>query len=232
MPANPQPPASVEPPRAQRLQHVTAIHGQTLVDDYHWLREREDPRVRAYLEAENAYTAAVMRPTEGFQEALYREMLARIKETDMGVPYRFGAYEYYSRTHEGEDYPIYCRRLHVEHSSEQIMLDLNELAKGHEFLSLGALSVTQDARLLAYSLDITGYREYTLYVKNLETGSLLPERIEHVRSIAWANDSMTLFYVIEDEAKRAYRLYRHRLRNKESDCPGDWSFPGAARSVG
>jgi oligopeptidase B len=215
MSSKPHQPASADPPRAQRLQHVTAIHGQTLADDYHWLREREDPRVRAYLEAENAYTAAVMRPTEGFQEALYREMLARIKETDMGVPYRFGAYEYYSRTHEGEDYPIYCRRLYVERSSEQIMLDLNELAQGHEFLSLGALSVSHDARLLAYSLDTTGYREYTLYVKNLETGSLLPERIEHVRSIAWANDSVTLFYVIEDEAKRAYRLYRHRLGSGE-----------------
>ena len=206
---------SSNPPRAQRLARTTTLHGHTLSDDYHWLREKDDPQVRAYLEAENAYTAAVMRPTEKFQDALYHEMLARIKETDMGVPYRYGPYEYYSRTQAGDDYPIYCRRPRGDLQSEQILLDLNELAKGHEFLSLGASSVTPDAALLAYSIDVTGYREYTLYVKDLMRATLLPVQIEKVRSIAFANDSATLFYVIEDEAKRAYRLYRHRLRSTE-----------------
>jgi len=208
-------PPSSEPPRAQRLPRTTTLHGRTLVDDYHWLREKDDPRVRAYLQAENEYTAALMRPTEQFQDALYHEMLARIKETDMGVPYRYGEYEYFSRTQEGQDYPIYCRRPTSDRTVEQIMLDLNALAQGHEFLSLGALSVSQDARLLAYSLDFTGFREFTLYVKDLDSGTLLPERIEHVRSIAWANDSATLFYAVEDDAKRAYRLYRHRLGDGE-----------------
>jgi oligopeptidase B len=206
---------SSNPPRAQRLARTTTLHGHTLCDDYHWLREKDDPQVRAYLEAENAYTAAVMRPTEKFQDALYHEMLARIKETDMGVPYRYGPYEYYSRTQAGDDYPIYCRRPRGDLQSEQVLLDLNELAKGHEFLSLGASSVTPDAALLAYSIDVTGYREYTLYVKDLMRATLLPVQIEKVRSIAFANDSATLFYVIEDDAKRAYRLYRHRLGSTE-----------------
>ena len=223
-------PASSEPPRAQRLPRTTPLHGRTLVDDYHWLREKDDPRVRAYLEAENEYTAAVMRPTEQFQDALYHEMLARIKETDMGVPYRYGAYEYYSRTQQGQDYPIYCRRPLSDRTVEQIMLDLNALAQGHEFLSLGALSVSQNAKLLAYSLDFTGFREFTLSVKDLDSGTLLPERIEHVRSIAWANDSATLFYAVEDDAKRAYRLYRHRLGSAEHTLV--YEEPDARFSIG
>ncbi len=206
---------SSNPPRAARLARTTTLHGHTLSDDYHWLCEKDDPQVRAYLEAENTYTAAIMRPTEKFQDALYHEMLARIKETDMGVPYRYGPYEYYSRTQAGDDYPIYCRRPRGDLQSEQVLLDLNELAQGHEFLSLGASSVTPDAALLAYSIDVTGYREYTLYVKDLVRATLRPVQIEKVRSIAFANDSATLFYVIEDDSKRAYRLYRHRLGSSE-----------------
>jgi oligopeptidase B len=206
---------ATDPPHAPRVPLTTTVHGHTLVDDYRWLRDKDDPRVRAYLEAENAYTAQVMRSTEGFQDALYHEMLARIKETDMGVPYRYGDYEYYSRTQEGEDYPIYCRRPRKDRGAEHIILDLNALAQGHEFLSVGASSVSPDAALLAYSLDYTGFREFTLYVKDLARETLLPTSIEHVRSIAWANDSATLFYVLEDEAKRAYRLYRHRLGSEQ-----------------
>src|SRR5689334_18216914 len=207
--------SATNPPTALRIARVTALHGHTLSDDYHWLREKEDPRVRAYLEAENAHTAEVMRPTEQFQDALYREMLARIKETDMGVPYRYGDFQYYSRTQAGDDYPVYCRRRNAQDSAEEILLDLNQLAEGHEFLSLGASSVSPDGKLLAYSTDVTGFRDYTLYVKHLASGNLLDLRIEKVRSIAWANDSATLFYVLEDEAKRAFRLYRHRLGGNE-----------------
>jgi oligopeptidase B len=204
-----------KPPTAERISRVTSLHGHTLSDDYHWLREKDNPRVRAYLEAENAHTAEVMRPTEQFQDALYREMLARIKETDMGVPYRYGDFHYYSRTQAGDDYPVYCRRSNAAGSAEEILLDLNQLAEGQEFLSLGASSVSPDGRLLAYSTDVTGFRDYTLYVKDLGTGALLDLRIEKVRSIAWANDSATLFYVLEDEAKRACRLYRHHLGSNE-----------------
>jgi oligopeptidase B len=211
MPASPPFPESIEAPLALRAPRSVTVHGRTLSDDYGWLREKEDPRVRAYLEAENVYTRAVMQSTEAFQESLYQEMLARIKETDMGVPYRYGDYDYYSRTEAGKDYPIYCRRRRVDAAPEEIILDMNALAEGYEFFSLGALAVSPDANLLAYSTDVTGFREFTLQVKDLRTGELLPERIDKTRSVAWASDSTTLFYVKEDAAKRAWRLYRHEL---------------------
>jgi oligopeptidase B len=200
----------LQPPVAAREPLVTRVHGRTRVDDYHWLRDKDSPRVRAHLAAENAYTRAVMAHTESFQETLYREMLRRIQETDMEVPYRDGAYEYYSRTEQGKDYPILCRRL-AAGGTEQITLDLNAMAQGHDFFALGAYEVSGDARLLAFSTDVTGLREYTLQVKDLDRGELLALRVEHARSVAWAADHRTLFYVVEDEAKRACRLYRHRL---------------------
>jgi len=206
---------SIEAPLALRASRAITVHGRTLSDDYGWMREKDDPRVRAYLEAENAYTRAVMQSTETFQESLYQEMLARIKETDMGVPYRYGAYDYYSRTEAGKDYPIYCRRRRVDAAAEEIILDMNALAEGFEFFSLGALAVSPDANLLAYSTDVTGFREFTLQVKDLRSGELLAERVEKTRSVAWANDSTTLFYVKEDAAKRAWRLYRHTLGRDE-----------------
>jgi oligopeptidase B len=211
MPPSASAPTGIEPPQALRAARVTRIHGRELTDDYGWLRDKDDPRVRAYLEAENAYTRAMMQPTEGFQDALYREMLARIKETDMGVPYRYGEYDYYSRTEAGKDYPIYCRKLRQADAAEHVILDANVLAEGHEFFSIGALAVSPDANLLAYSTDLTGFREFTLQVKDLRSGELLAERIEKTRSVAWASDSATLFYVLEDSAKRAWRLYRHRI---------------------
>ena len=204
-------PESIEAPRALRAPRTTMVHGRELTDHYGWLRDKDDPRVRAYLEAENAYTRAVMQPTERFQESLYREMLARIKETDMGVPYRYGEYDYYSRTEAGKDYPIYCRRRRIPGAPEEIILEMNTLAEGYDFFSLGAFSVSPDANLLAYSTDVTGFREFTLHVKDLRSGQLLPERIEKTRSVAWANDSATLFYVKEDAAKRAWRLCRHTV---------------------
>jgi oligopeptidase B len=188
------------------------VHGQTRTDDWAWLREKDDPRVRAYLEAENAHAKAVMAPTESFQDALYAEMLGRIQETDMDVPYRYGAWEYYTRTEQGKQYPIYCRRALAGDTREQVLLDLNVMADGYDYFALGAFAVSPDANLLAFSTDVTGFREYTLQIKDLRTGALLPERIEKTRSVAWAADNRTLFYVAEDEAKRAHRLYRHRLR--------------------
>jgi oligopeptidase B len=203
--------APAEPPVARRVAHPTTIHGDTRADDYFWLREKTSPEVAAYLEAENAYTDAVMAPTEPFQDALYREMLARIKETDLSVPYREGGYFYYSRTEEGKQYPIFCRRKGDLEAPEQVTLDLNELATGHSFLSLGAYAVSDDGSLLAYSVDTTGFREYTLYIKDLRTGELRPERIEKTGAVAWANDGQTLFYTVEDHAKRPHRVYRHHL---------------------
>jgi oligopeptidase B len=199
------------PPAAERIAYSVTVHGQTRADDWAWLRDEDDPRVRAYLEAENAYAKAVMAPTEVFQDALYSEMLGRIQETDMDVPYRYGAWEYYTRTVQGKQYPICCRRALAGDAPERVLLDLNVMAEGHEYFALGAFAVSPDANLLAFSTDVTGFREYTLQVKDLRSDTLLPERIEKTRSVAWAADNRTLFYVAEDEAKRAHRLYRHRL---------------------
>jgi oligopeptidase B len=188
---------------------VDVIHGDRRVDDYYWLRDKANPEVAAYLEAENAYADDVMAPTEPFQEALYEEMLARIQETDLSVPYREGGYFYYSRTEEGKQYPILCRKKESLEAPEEVTLDLNALAEGHRFLSLGAYVVSDDGSLLAFSTDITGFREYTLQVKDLRAGEVLPERIEKTGSVSWAGDGRSLFYTVEDEAKRPYRLYRH-----------------------
>jgi oligopeptidase B len=230
--------ASPEPPLAKRVPRVTEIHGDRLVDDYHWLREKADPEVMAYLHAENAYTDAVMKETEAFQQALYAEMLARIKEDDVSVPYRRGRHFYYSRTETGKQYPIHCRKAERLDAPEQVVLDLNELAAGHPFFSLGAYTVSDDGRWLAYSTDVTGFREYTLEVKDLATGALLDVRVEKVSSVAWPADPTILFYVTEDDAKRPYRLWRHRLPSGVRDLlyeEGDALFRlgvGRSRSLG
>ena len=198
------------PPVAKKISKADVLHGEARQDDYFWLREKDTPEVLAYLREENAYTGELMKPTEAFQEALFQEMLARIKEDDSTVPYRRGAHFYYSRTEKGKQYPIYCRKVGSLDAPEEVTLDLNALAAGHPFFSLGASTVSDDGHLLAYSTDITGFREYTLYVKDLRTGALLPGTIEKVASVAWAADNMTIFYVTEDEAKRPYRFWRHR----------------------
>ena len=200
-----------EPPRAQRIPKRDVVHGDERRDDYFWLRDKEDPAVAAYLEAENAYSDRVMAPSQALQEELYREMLGRIKETDASVPYRKGDHLYYSRTEEGKQYPAHCRKKGVE-GHEEVTLDLNELAKGLPFISLGAYQVSDDGAWLAYSVDTTGFRRYTLHVKNLGSGETLAARVERVTSTAWAADDATLFYTVEDETtKRSHRLYRHRL---------------------
>jgi len=205
------------PPIAKRVPKTDVVHGERREDEYSWLRDKNSPEVTAYLEAENAYTDTVMKGSEAFQDALYKEMLARIKEDDSTVPYRRGAYVYYSRTETGKQYPIHCRRRDVPGAPEEITLDLNRMAEGHAFLSLGVYTVSDDGRLLAYSVDFTGFRDYTLHVKDLESGALLPDRVEKVSSAAWSADNSILFYVTEDEAKRPYRLWRHRLGAADDD---------------
>jgi oligopeptidase B len=205
------------PPVAKRTPKITEIHGDRLVDEYHWLRAKDDPDVPAYLHAENAYTDAVMKETEAFQQSLYAEMLARIKEDDVSVPYRRARHFYYARTETGKQYPIYCRKAERLDAPEQVVLDLNALASGHPFFSLGAYTVSDDGRWLAYSTDVTGFREYTLYIKDLDTGVLLDVRVEKVSSVAWPADPTILFYATEDDAKRPYRVWRHRLRSDVRD---------------
>jgi oligopeptidase B len=207
-----------KPPVARPAPKTIEIHGERRVDDYHWLREKENPEVRAYLEAENEYTDAVMKHTEAFQQALYAEMLGRIRETDENVPYRRGDFFYYSRTEQGKQYPIYCRRRGSLEAEEKVTLELNRLAEGKPFMSLGAYQVSDDANLLAYATDDTGFRQYTLFVKDLRTGDLVETVAEKVGSAAWAADDRTLFYTVEEEStKRQYRLYRHRVGTDAHD---------------
>jgi oligopeptidase B len=200
-----------KPPVAKKVPKVSVLHGEKRGDDYYWLREKSNPDVIAYLEAENTYTRAVMKPTEPLQARLYEEMLARIKQTDVQVPYREGGYGYYSRTVQGMQYPIHCRKHGSLDAPEEVLLDLNEMAKGTKFLSLGSMAVSDDANLLAFVTDVTGFREYTLRVKDLRTGQVLPDRVDKVSSFAWAADNHTLFCVTEDAAKRPYQLRRHVL---------------------
>ena len=200
------------PPVAKKEPKVTEINGQKLVDNYFWLRDKKNPDVKAYLDAENVYTDAVMKPTEPLQKKLYDEMLSRIKETDVEVPYKEGDYFYYARTEAGKQYGIRCRKKGSMDAPEEILLDVNELAKGHTFMSLGAYDVSDDGNLLAYSADNTGYRQFTLAVKDLRSGKLLIDHVERVDSIAWANDNKTIFYTVEDAvSKRPYQLYRHTV---------------------
>ena len=210
--------ATPTPPAARREPVEQVFHGDRRVDHYAWLRQKENPEVIAYLNTENAHTDAILKPTEAFQEKLYLEMLARVQQTDLSVPYKQRGYFYYSRTQEGKQYPIYCRRPDKMGGEEEIILDLNALAEGQAFLGLDSYEVSDDNYLLAYSTDTTGFRQYTLEIKDLRTGKVLPERFERVTSAAWAADNRTLFYTVEDAVtKRSHRLYRHTLGSLEAD---------------
>jgi oligopeptidase B len=240
-----QPPA---PPPIARKQHTeTQLHGVVLTDDYAWLRDKQNPEVTAYLEAENAHAEAWMAPLAALREDLYKEMLSHIKQTDVSVPFRDGSWWYYTRTEEGQQYAINCLKPATpqtlrapslrltgaptdrsssvgwsgarvgdhetqpsEDHPEQIILDGNQLAQGHAFFAIGATDITDDGRWLAYTTDTTGFRQYTLHIKDLTTNETLPGEVERVGSVVWAADNRTLFYTAEDEEqKRQFQLWRH-----------------------
>lgn len=204
----------VAPIHPQRIE----AQGDVRIDNYFWLRNRTDPTVLDYLHAENAYTAAVMQHTERLQAQLYQEMRSRIQETDLSVPVRLGDYFYYQRTEEGQQYPIHCRKFQQMTAPEEVLLDVNELAVGHEYTEIGNFQVSPDQRLLAYSLDTAGDEIYTLYVKDLVTGALLSERIPNTYyGLEWGNDNRTIFYTVLNAAKRAYRVFRHQLGQDASN---------------
>ncbi|MGF1478270.1 MAG: S9 family peptidase [Cyanophyceae cyanobacterium] len=199
-------------PRASKQPQILVKHGDERVDNYFWLRERENPETIAYLEAENAYTKEQMKHTEALQERLYKEMLGRIKETDLSVPYRLDDYYYYSRTEEGKAYSIFCRKQGSLDAAEQVLLDQNQLAEGQEFFSVGVLAISPNHQLLAYSTDTSGAEQYTLCFLDLETGKLYSEQIaDTYYSFAWGNDNRTVFYTKVDETNRPYQLWRHEL---------------------
>ena len=208
----------VSPPIARRQETIHAIHGHRLADDYAWLREKTSPEVIAFLDQENAYTRAVMKPTEELQATLYKEMISHIKETDVSVPFRAGAWFYYSRTEQGAQYPIYCRKHGSLEASEEIMLDVNQLAVGESFMALGALTVSDDGYLLAYTTDTTGFRQYTLHMKDLRTGELLADQAQRVGSVVWTADNRTIFYSVEDEeTKRQFQVFRHVVGRPQAE---------------
>lgn len=216
--AMPQTTADFSPPVAQ-VQLVThRNHGDERVDNYHWLRERDNPAVLAYLEAENSYTEAMLAHTEALQETLYDEMKSRIKETDESVPVAHGGYFYYYREEKGKQYRIYCRKKGSLNAEEQVLIDLNLEAEGRDYLRMGNFSVSPDHSLLAFALDTDGSETYTLQVKDLTTGDLLPDRIENTYyGLEWGNDNRTLYYTTLDPALRPYKLHRHRLGDAASD---------------
>ena len=219
----PPPPVAPVPPVAKRGDHLETLHGIARQDEYYWLRNKDTPEVLDYLNAENAYTEASTKASEPLQKALYDEMLARIKQTDLSVPSRHDGYFSYARTVEGQQYAIYCRKSvkgataddrtgATATAPEEVMLDLNEMGKGQKFIELGAIEMSDDARHLAYTVDLTGFRQYTLHIKDLTTGVVATESVPRVDSIAWAADGKSIFYVVEEEiAKRPFRLYRHVL---------------------
>ncbi len=206
-----------KPPVAEKNKKVQQVHGDELVDDYYWLREKEDPKVIDYLKAENEYAGKLMAHTKGLQEKLYKEMLSRIKETDLSVPYLMDGYYYYSRTEQGKQYPFYFRKKGSLEAAEELLLDLNVMAEGKTFMSLGAYSFSDDGNLLAFSTDSTGFRVYNLQIKDLQTGKILPDQATDVESVFWADDNKTLFYTTKDSAKRSYRLHRHTLGSETND---------------
>ncbi len=204
-----------QPPVAPTKPHTETWHGKTYSDPYFWLREKSNPEVTSYLNAENAYTESMTQTLKPFEESLYKEMLGRLKQTDLSVPVRRGAFYYYNRDVEGLQYPIRCRRPAAADRSydpkapEEILLDQNELAKGKKFLSIGAFQVSDDGRQLLFTSDETGFRQYQLFRKDLASGSLTGPLAERVTSVEWAADNATLFYVTEDAVtKRSNTLWR------------------------
>lgn len=204
--------ATLTPPVAHKQPQVFVLHGDERVDDYFWMRDENDPNVMAYLEAENAFTKAMMQHTEALQTTLYKEMLDRIQETDLSVPYRKDDYYYYSRTEEGKSYPIYCRKKGSLDAPEEVLLDQNQLAQGYEYCRLGVFQVSPNHQILAYSVDTSGAEQYTLFFLDLSTFELYPETIaETYYSLAWGNDNTTILYTKVDSTNRPFQLWRHTL---------------------
>jgi len=220
-------------PVAKKVHTEKAINGAVLVDDYAWLTERKSAEVHQYLEAENAYAEAATADEKPLAEKLYAETLAHIKQTDETVPYRKNGYWYYQRTLEGKQYPVVCRKKGSLGAPEEVMLDVNEMAKGEKFMSLGAVEVSDDANLLAYTTDNVGYRQYKLHVKDLRTGALLPDTAERVDSVVWAADNKTLLYSTEDATtKRSDLVHRHVLGTDAASDAVVWNEKDERFDVG
>jgi oligopeptidase B len=206
-----------QPPVAKKIPKELTIHGDTRIDNYFWIRERENPEVIDYLNAENAYTDSVMAHTKKLQKKLFDEIVARIKKDDSSVPYKKNGYYYYTRYEKGGEYPIYCRKKGSMDAEEEIMLDVNKMAEGYAYYQVVGLNVSEDNKLLAFGVDTVSRRKYTIYVKNLETGELLPDKISITTGgSTWSNDNKTLYYTTKDpETLRSNKIFRHTLGTEQ-----------------
>jgi oligopeptidase B len=200
------------PPKAAIIPKTDTSFGDIRVDNYFWLRERDNPDVMAYLQAENAYTDAVMKHTEPLRDKLFTEIRGRIKETDMSVPVKMDSFYYYHREVEGQQYGVYCRRLKSLDAPEEVLLDENRLADGHGYFNLGMMTISHDHRRMAYCIDTAGSEVYTIYFKDLTDGRTLDDVIGNAApTVEWAPDNQTVFYITYDDILRPYRLFRHTL---------------------
>ena len=211
----------MKPPVAKKVPKVLKIHGYEIVDNYAWLRDRndkKDPAIIDYLNAENAYTESFMGMHKGFVDDLYKEMLGRIKQDDTSVPYKYGDYWYFNKTEEGKQYPTYLRSRSKDGKDAEVLLDQNEMAKGFKYFAISDFAPSDDGHFLAFATDTTGYRQYTLQIKDLKTGKMLPDKIERVTSVEWSNDGKYLFVGQEDPvSKRSDKIWRHTVGGDKND---------------
>ena len=205
------------PPMAEKISHKIQLHGKERVDEYFWLKEKDNPDVIEYLNAENNYTDEMTSHTKDIQESLYKEMVGRINETDLTVPEKRGKFYYYTRTEKGKQYPIFVRKEGSLEAEEELLIDQNEMAKGIKFFELGALEISPNHNLLAFSVDNDGSERFTLKIKNLVSGEILSDEIKNIGySVVWGNDNNTLFYNTLDDTHRPYKVFRHVIGD-ESD---------------
>ena len=203
---------NAKPPIAKKVPKQLSIHGDIRQDDFYWLNDRENQEVIAYLEAENQYSDEVLAPLKGFQEKLFEEMKGRIQETDMSVPYLSDGWYYYTRYEEGKEYPIYCRKEGSLEANEEVMLNVNEMAEGHEYFDVQGLALSSNKKILSYGVDKVSRRIYTIHFKNLETGESYPFSIENTTgSSTWANDNKTLFFTRRDDSLRPYQIWKYQF---------------------
>ena len=210
---------TMNPPVPEKIPVILEKHGDKRVDNYFWMQERENPKVLEHLKTENAYADYVLKPTESLQKQLFSELKARMKQDDITVPYKQGNYEYYARTETDKDYPIYCRKALQPGAKEEILLDGNQMAKGHDYFSIANYEVSLDGNILAYAVDTKGARMHSIYFKNLKTGEVLKPVLENMSpAIAWAADNKTIFYVQQNpETLRSEKVFRFSLETEKSE---------------
>lgn len=209
----------IKPPVAQIIKKELSSNGNTRIDNYYWLNERDNPKVIEYLNAENAYTDSILKLTEAFQDSLFNEITRRIKKDDSSVPYKLNGYYYYTRFESGMEYALYCRKKNSLEGSEELILDENEMAKGHEFHQIGGYAVSENNQLLAFGVDTLSRRKYSIYIKDLKNGKLLPDRISLTNgSPVWSNNNKIIYYTTKDSVTlRTNKVFRHVLGTSQAE---------------